>query len=170
MTLSWPTNEQGDEVVCLKTQSTNSTMHLKNLRTFLCDWSPGLWDKKMKKLVDINSSWIIWDFGDYVQGCFSIQIRMIESENYKMESESSLVAQWLRIHLPMQETWVQSLIWEDPKCRRAPKPMSHKYWACALEHGNHNHRAHMLHLLKAVWPRACTQQQEKPLQWEATRE
>ena len=27
---------------------------------------------------------------------------------------ASLVAQWLRIHLPMQETWVQSLGREDP--------------------------------------------------------
>ena len=30
---------------------------------------------------------------------------------------ASLVAQWQRIHLPMQgmqETWVQSLGWEDP--------------------------------------------------------
>ena len=26
----------------------------------------------------------------------------------------SLVAQMVRIHLPMQETWVQSLGWEDP--------------------------------------------------------
>ena len=27
---------------------------------------------------------------------------------------ASLVAQWLRIYLPMQETWVQSLGWDDP--------------------------------------------------------
>ena len=27
---------------------------------------------------------------------------------------ASLVAQWLRIRLTMQETWVQSLVWEDP--------------------------------------------------------
>ena len=27
---------------------------------------------------------------------------------------NSLVGQWLRLHLPMQETWVQSLGWEDP--------------------------------------------------------
>ena len=27
---------------------------------------------------------------------------------------NSLVAQWIRIYLPMQGTWVQSLIWEDP--------------------------------------------------------
>ena len=31
-------------------------------------------------------------------------------------SGASLVVQWLRIHLPMQETWIQSLIWEDPTC------------------------------------------------------
>ena len=27
---------------------------------------------------------------------------------------TSLVAQWKRIHLPMQEMWVCSLSWEDP--------------------------------------------------------
>ena len=26
----------------------------------------------------------------------------------------SQVAQWQRTHLPMQDTWVQSLDWEDP--------------------------------------------------------
>ena len=26
---------------------------------------------------------------------------------------TSLVIQWLRIHLPMQETWVRSLVWKD---------------------------------------------------------
>ena len=29
-------------------------------------------------------------------------------------SRASLVAQWQRTCLPMQETWVQSLVWEDP--------------------------------------------------------
>ena len=27
---------------------------------------------------------------------------------------ASLVAQWLRICLPMQGTWVRALVWEDP--------------------------------------------------------
>ena len=40
-----------------------------------------------------------------------------------------LVAQWLRICLPMQGTWVQSLVWKDPIC--------HNYWnlprTCALQ-------------------------------------
>ena len=29
---------------------------------------------------------------------------------------TSLVAQWLRIHLPMQGTRVLSLVWGDPMC------------------------------------------------------
>ena len=40
---------------------------------------------------------------------------------------ASLVAQWLRIHLPMQGTLVQALVREDPTCRRATKPVSHNY-------------------------------------------
>ena len=34
----------------------------------------------------------------------------------------SLVVQWLRIHLPMQGTRVQSLVWEDSACCKAAKP------------------------------------------------
>ena len=40
---------------------------------------------------------------------------------------TSLVAQWLRIHLPMQGTRVQALVWEDPTCHGATKPVSHNY-------------------------------------------
>ena len=40
---------------------------------------------------------------------------------------ASLVAQWLRICLPMQGTRVRALVWEDPTCRRATKPVSHNY-------------------------------------------
>ena len=46
---------------------------------------------------------------------------------------TSLVVQWLRIHLPMQGTRVRALVWEDPTCRGATKPGRHKYWACALK-------------------------------------
>ena len=44
-----------------------------------------------------------------------------------MKNRAPLVIQWLRIRLPVQERWVQSLIWGDPTCCRVPKPMSHKY-------------------------------------------
>ena len=42
---------------------------------------------------------------------------------------ASLVMQWLRIHLPMQGTWVRALGREDPTCRGATKPVRHNYWA-----------------------------------------
>ena len=40
---------------------------------------------------------------------------------------ASLVAQWLRIRLPMQGTWVRSLLREDPTCRGATKLVCHNY-------------------------------------------
>ena len=46
---------------------------------------------------------------------------------------TSLVVQCLRIHLPMWETWVQSLVQENSTCHRATKPMCHNYWAHALQ-------------------------------------
>ena len=38
---------------------------------------------------------------------------------------ASLVAQWLRICLLMQGTRVRALVWEDPTCHGAMKPVSH---------------------------------------------
>ena len=47
---------------------------------------------------------------------------------YKSTKEgASLVAQWLRIYLPMQGTRVRALVWEDPTCRGAAGPVSHNY-------------------------------------------
>ena len=45
----------------------------------------------------------------------------------KMQLRASLVAQWLRIHLPMQGTRVRALVWEDPTCGRATKLVHHNY-------------------------------------------
>ena len=50
-----------------------------------------------------------------------------------MTAGTSLVVQWLRIHLPMQGTWVWSLVWEDPTCRRATKPVRHNYRARVMQ-------------------------------------
>ena len=44
---------------------------------------------------------------------------------------ASLVVQWLRVLMPMQGTRVPSLVWEDPKCCRAPEPVRHNYRAHA---------------------------------------
>ena len=46
---------------------------------------------------------------------------------------TSLVGQWWTIHLPVQGTWVWSLVQEDPTCCRATKPVYHNYWASGLE-------------------------------------
>ena len=59
---------------------------------------------------------------------------------------ASLVAQWLRICLPMQGTRVWALVWEDPTCCETTRPVSHNYWACASG--------------------ACAPQQERPRWWE----
>ena len=45
----------------------------------------------------------------------------------KLSEGTSLVAQWLRICLPMQLTRVRALVWEDPTCRGATSPMRHNY-------------------------------------------
>ena len=45
----------------------------------------------------------------------------------KNNVRASLVAQWLRICLPMQGTQVRALVWEDPTCRGATRPVSHSY-------------------------------------------
>ena len=52
---------------------------------------------------------------------------------------ASLVAQWLRIRLPVQETQVRALVWEDPTCHGAARPVRHNYCACALEPASHNY-------------------------------
>ena len=62
----------------------------------------------------------------------------------------------------MQGTRVRALVWEDPTCRGATKPVRHNYWArvpqllspCATT-------------TEARTPRARAPQQEKPLQQEA---
>ena len=69
------------------------------------------------------------------------------SADFKTELRASLVAQWLRICLPMQGTRVRALVWEDPTCRGATGPVSHNYWAWASG--------------------ACAPQQKRPRWWGA---
>ena len=51
-----------------------------------------------------------------------------KSHPFKVDNRgTSLVAQWLRIHLPMQGTRVRALGREDPTCCGATKPVHHNY-------------------------------------------
>ena len=57
------------------------------------------------------------------------KIFSIKTSNLKsLDPGTSLVAQWLRIRLPMQGTQVRALVREDPTCRGATnKPVRHNY-------------------------------------------
>ena len=46
---------------------------------------------------------------------------------------ASLAAQWLRICLPLRGTRVRALVWEDPTCREATRPVSHTTEPARLE-------------------------------------
>ena len=58
--------------------------------------------------------------------CDSYEIHT-EGIRLKNTAGASLVAQWLRICLPVQGTRVRALVWEDPTCRGAAGPVSHNY-------------------------------------------
>ena len=69
-----------------------------------------------------------------VKNCFweaLLQLRLEdgrgEIKQRRLDARTSLVARWLRTHLPMQGTWVQSLVREDPTCHGATKPVRHNY-------------------------------------------
>ena len=76
---------------------------------------------------------------------------------------ASLVAQWLRIRLPVKSTQVWALVQEDPTCRGAAKPMHHNYWACVPQL-----LSPCATTTEACVPRARAPQQEKPRQWESS--
>ena len=53
--------------------------------------------------------------------------RFLKKLTIELPFGASLVAQWLRICLPMQGTRVRALVWEDPTCCGATRPVSHNY-------------------------------------------
>ena len=50
-----------------------------------------------------------------------------QTESKVYMERTSLVAQWLRICLPMQGTQVRALVREDPTYHGATKPVRHNY-------------------------------------------
>ena len=73
---------------------------------------------------------------------------------------TSLLVQWIRIRLPMQGTWVQSLVQEDSTCNEQLSPGT-----TTTEPASHKYSAYVPQQARA--PRAWAPQQEKPPQWEA---
>ena len=55
---------------------------------------------------------------------------VVPSRNFScinISEGTSLVVQWLRIHLPMQGTRVRALVQEDPTCHGATNPVHRNY-------------------------------------------
>ena len=97
-------------------------------------WSFGQWCWSTLKS---NPLWALSDGGYSLKIWCSGAWGYLEEEgrerkgNKMLKYWASLVAQWLRICLPMQGTRVRALVWEDPTCRGATGPVHHNYWAWA---------------------------------------
>ena len=66
------------------------------------------------------------------------------------------MAQWLRTHLPMQETWVQSLLWKIPHATQQLSPCATTSEPVLDGLGDAT--------TEPLRPIDCALQQEKPLQ------
>ena len=111
----------------------------------------------MKQITEHNHNkcsenyWVLWDHvsGNLIPASLGVREGPPQKKKHlKWDLGTSLVAQWLRICLPMPGTRVQSLVREDPTWRGATKPVCHNYWACTLEPVSHNYWACMPQLLK----------------------
>ena len=81
-----------------------------------------LTSKQYLKNVSCRPSW------EAAEECAATKQRhKSESGIQEPKNRASLVAQWLRIRLPMQGTRVRALVREDPTCRRATKLVRHNY-------------------------------------------
>ena len=66
--------------------------------------------------------WVVWvPYMFWILAPYSIQ-----------DLQDFLVVHCIGICLPMQGSWVLSLVWKDSTCRGATKPRYHNYWAPAL--------------------------------------
>ena len=72
--------------------------------------------------------------------------------------------QWLRIRLPMQGTWVQALVREDPTCRGATKPCAPQLLSLCSRAREPQMLSPRATTTEACTPKACASQQEKPPQ------
>ena len=92
----------------------------------LCPHSPDkrgkeIWERKVRMMTIVEAGTAVWEFLILFSG-FKYSVH----EKLKINKKgTSLVAQWIRIHLPMQGTWVRSLVQKDPTCHGATKPVSH---------------------------------------------
>ena len=85
--------------------------------------------------------YILLSRGKLLDPAHTQEEKMSQSHKYQ-KAGPSLVIQWMRICLPVQGTWVRSLVQEDSTCYGAIKPVCHNYWAGTLEPALYNKRSH----------------------------
>ena len=61
------------------------------------------------------------------------------SQKCVFKNGTSLVAQWIKIHQPMQRSRVQSLVQEDFTCHEATKPICYNCWTSTLKPTSNNY-------------------------------
>ena len=109
----------------------NWNQDLKEISAFPCSLQHYSQSPRHGNNLYVINRWIDKEMYIHTMGCYSTLKRR--------KSGTSLVAQWLRIHLPMQGTWVRSLVQEDTTCHGATKTVHHNYWDCTLEPVCHNY-------------------------------
>ena len=65
--------------------------------------------------------------GEYKCRILEMYLKLKDQQLKTILLGASLVVQWLRICLLMQGTRVRALVWEDPTCCRATRPVRYNY-------------------------------------------
>ena len=148
-TCTWAQNDTSEQPG--KGWLTISLLHNSALLFRLCFSNPEnshSFCKRLGALWDVRSCWkwsLGWHPGPFLYAqhsqCLSLSLSLSHTH-----TQTSLVFQWLRVHLPIQGTQVHFLLWEDSTCHVATRPMQIK---------------------EACTPKACAPQEKKTLQWEA---
>ena len=102
-------------------------------------------------LVAVTYAWILHSLQLSSPPATTNEVMCQNNRIIKEKLRTPLVPQGLTICLPMQETRVQSLVWEDPTCLGATKFMCQSYWVhvlqllkpSCLEPVLHNKRSHL---------------------------
>ena len=60
-----------------------------------------------------------------VLGDFYLLLKKFQCYLSEQQDRTSLVVQWLRIHLSMERMWVRYMVWEEATSHEATKPAHH---------------------------------------------